>query len=399
MSKYKTFIQLMDERGKLILNDNRNIVPIYFPVLDYNALCQYFQPLEMPNPISQYSLWQTQSEVDITPTDIAEVALPLTPPILKKCHIDISVNAIGDLLDIIAKHPYCPNTEYNIDLDKLHRIKDDLTKLNNMIGMEQLKQTIVNQLLYFMQDLHIGNKVSDFKHTVISGPPGTGKTEVARIIGEMYSKIGILKKNIFKKVSRSDLIAGYLGQTAIKTKQVINDCLGGVLFIDEAYSLASAESNDSFSKECIDILCEALSEHKSDLMVIIAGYETELNNMFFKANPGLTSRFIWRFHMPSYTSSELVKILHKKVLEQEWTTDADVVLTDRWFIDKKKSFSSYGRDVEAMLTFIKIVHGRRIFGNVDAKKKCINMEDVDRGYKQYMENKKQEDTPSFGLYV
>jgi SpoVK/Ycf46/Vps4 family AAA+-type ATPase len=268
-----------------------------------------------------------------------------------------------------------------------------------MIGMDALKQSIVNQLLYFIQNLHVGKNVSDFKHTVICGPPGTGKTEVARIIGQMYAKVGILKKNTFKKVTRNDLIAGYLGQTAIKTKQVINDCLGGVLFIDEAYSLASSDKSDSFSKECIDILCEALSEHKDDLMVIIAGYEKELNDTFFPANPGLSSRFIWRFTMQPYTMQELVKIMHKMVADQEWTLDEDVALTEKWFNDKKKSFSSYGRDIEAMITYIKIAHGRRIYGNLTATKKCINMNDLNSGYKQFVANKKLEETVSFGLYV
>jgi hypothetical protein len=100
----------------------------------------------------------------------------------------------------------------------------------------------------------------------------------------MYSKVGILKKDIFKKVTRTDLIAGYLGQTALKTSKVIADSIGGCLFIDEAYSLAD---NDIYSKECIDTLCEALSDHKDDLMVIIAGYENELDATFFKANSGL----------------------------------------------------------------------------------------------------------------
>ena len=396
-------IQLLDKHSEATLNKNDpTTMPDYFTELYSNELCQYFQPLELSQS-SKYVLWQTQSEVHLTSTIIQEPSLAaitaITPPIITKCYIDVSINAISDLLYIIDNHPYCPEVEYNIELDKLHMIKDDLTCLNNMIGMKQIKQTIVNQLLYFMQDLHIGKTVSDFKHTVISGPPGTGKTEVARIIGKMYSKIGILKNSTFKKVSRSDLIAGYLGQTAIKTKQVITECLGGVLFIDEAYSLASSDQNDSFSKECIDVLCEALSEHKEDLMVIIAGYENELNNIFFKANPGLTSRFIWRFSMQPYTPTELIQMLHKMILEQEWTLDVDVILTDKWFVDKKKSFSSYGRDVEAMLTFIKIAHGRRIYGNIDAIKKSINMDDINNGYKQFLTNKKQEDVPSFGLYV
>ena len=210
----------------------------------------------------------------------------------------------------------------------------------------------------------------------------------------------MLKKNIFKKVTRNDLIAGFLGQTAIKTKQVITDCLGGVLFIDEAYSLASNDQNDSYSKECLDILCEALSEHKDDLMVIIAGYENELNTTFFRANPGLSSRFIWRFSMQPYTIKELIKIFNKMVLDQEWTLDKDFVLTEKWFNEKKDNFSSYGRDIEALITYIKIAHGRRIYGNVNAVKKSINMDDLNSGYKQFAANKQQQDKQEiFGLYV
>jgi len=95
-------------------------------------------------------------------------------------------------------------------------------------------------------------------HAVIYGPPGTGKTEVAKIMGKIFSNLGILKNNVFKKVTRDDLVAGYLGQTAMKTKDVIKSCIGGVLFIDEAYALGNSEKRDSFAKESIDTICEAL---------------------------------------------------------------------------------------------------------------------------------------------
>ena len=124
-----------------------------------------------------------------------------------------------------------------------------------MVGLDDFKGQILNQLLYFIQNLHVGIE-SDYMHSVLYGAPGTGKTEIATILGKMYSKIGILKKNIFKKVNRSDLVAGYLGQTAIKTTKVIDECLGGCLFIDEAYSLANNYEGDSFTRECIDTLCE-----------------------------------------------------------------------------------------------------------------------------------------------
>jgi SpoVK/Ycf46/Vps4 family AAA+-type ATPase len=268
-------------------------------------------------------------------------------------------------------------------------------EMNAMIGMEKMKQSIVDQLLYFIQNLHQGNKVSEFKHTVIFGPPGTGKTELAKIIGQMYSKLGILKKNIFKKVTRNDLIAGYLGQTAIKTKKVIDECIGGVLFIDEAYSLANSEENDSFSKECIDILCEALSDHKDSLMVIIAGYEDELNNTFFKSNRGLESRFIWRFKMDDYSPLEMMKIFTKKVTDNEWSFENIDLLKERWFQDKKDSFVNYGRDMEMLFTYTKISHSRRIYGKPEDMRKKITLDDMNKGYEVFVKNKKQKKDNTF----
>jgi len=154
--------------------------------------------------------------------------------------IETEINNIDDILKLINTHKLEPQFKYNINMKALHDIKEPLEELNNMIGMNELKINIVDQILYFVQELHKNkNSCGDFMHTVIYGPPGTGKTEIAKIMGKIYSKIGLLNKGTFKKVTRSDLIAGYLGQTALKTKDVINEALGGVLFIDEAYSLGN----------------------------------------------------------------------------------------------------------------------------------------------------------------
>ena len=114
-------------------------------------------------------------------------------------NIDVNIDSISDLIDIINKYTIDIHTEYNIDLKSLHKIKTELVQLNNMIGLQDFKKQILNQLLYFIQELHVGIE-SDFMHTVIYGPPGTGKTEVAKIMGNIFSKLGILKNNVFKKV-------------------------------------------------------------------------------------------------------------------------------------------------------------------------------------------------------
>ena len=307
----------------------------------------------------------------------------------KEQHIDVCVNSINDLIHILNSYDYQSDTKYNIDLESLHKIKTELVLLNTMVGLSTIKQSILDQLLYFVQDLHNNKTGGDYKHTVIYGPPGTGKTEIAKIIGRMYSKLGILKNNIFKKVTRNDLIAGYLGQTAIKTKALIKECLGGVLFIDEAYSLASPEQNDSFSKECLDILCESLSDHKDELMVIIAGYEHEMDNTFFKANRGLKSRFIWRFTIDSYTPTELMKIFTQKVLEQGWCFIDNTVLNENIFYKHKTDLTSYGRDIDLLFTYIKICHGRRIYGkDADSRKKITTM-DLEAGFNMLVRHKEK----------
>jgi AAA+ superfamily predicted ATPase len=309
-------------------------------------------PTESSIEPNKFELWKKKHEQVVLPksTDTINLKEQSREPEKKYVEIDVSLNNLGDVLQVIKNNPIDDKIIYNIDMRSLHNISAELEQLNKMVGMKSLKSSILDQLIYFMQDLHLSNGSSDFKHTVLYGPPGTGKTEIAKIIGTMYSKLGILQKNIFKKVTRNDLVAGYLGQTAIKTKNVIQECLGGVLFIDEAYSLANSYEDDSYSKECIDTLCEALSDHKNNLMVIIAGYENELNNSFFKANPGLESRFMWRFKTDSYNPQELKSIFEKKVDEAGWTI-AESDITDTWFEKRKDHFPSFGRDMEMLFSY------------------------------------------------
>ena len=292
-----------------------------------------------------------------------------------------------------------------MDVRLLSNIRKELVDLNGMIGMETLKLSVFNQLIYFIQGLHLRKDPNtsihthgDFKHTVIYGPPGTGKTEVAKIIGRMYANLGVLQKGVFKKVTRNDLVAGYLGQTAIKTKNVINDCLGGVLFIDEAYSLSNSSDLDSFSKECLDTLCEALSDHKEDLMVIIAGYEEELEEHFFKANRGLDSRFVWRFKIGSYNSNELSEIFKKKVIESGWSVETEKTIDAKWFEQFKSSFRNYGRDMEMLFFYTKISHSRRIFGKSATIQRVLSKEDVENGYALFLKNTKPIDNTTRKIF-
>lgn len=310
----------------------------------------------------------------------------------EKIIINREINGLEDLLFIIQNFPYDDSKSYNIDLLKLHSIKEPLFKLNSLIGLKELKINISDQIIYYLQNLHIPkkeNKINeDYLHTVLYGPPGTGKTEIAMILGDIFCKMDILKNNKFRKVTRSDLIAGYLGQTALKTKDVIKDCLGGVLFIDEAYSLGNAEKRDSFAKECLDTLCEALSNHKHELMVIIAGYEEELNECFFSFNPGLKSRFTWNYKINEYTPEELKDIFIKKINDNGWCLKENI--DSKFFDNNKLLFKSYGRDIENLFSKIKIAHSRRVFCLDDEDKTKIIYKDIEKGLEIFKNNNDDE---------
>lgn len=309
--------------------------------------------------------------------------------IKEKTKVDIkrTIENVSDLLKLIEDFPLKDTIEYNIDMKSINNIKEPLENLNNMIGMEKLKNNIVNQIIYFIQKLHLteNTKNGDFMHTVIYGPPGTGKTEIAKIIGKIFCGLGVLKKNKFKKATRADLIAGYLGQTALKTKELVEECLGGVLFIDEAYALGNTEKRDSFAKECIDTLCEALSDNKENLMVIIAGYEEELDKCFFSYNQGLNSRFPWRFKTDDYKALELKLIFEKKVVDIKWSFVENIKVC--WFEKNMEYFKFYGRDMETLLSKIKIAHSKRVFCKDIKYKTKLNMEDIQKGFDMFIDNK------------
>lgn len=307
-------------------------------------------------------------------------------PIRETVHIQTIINNIDDLLSLTDQYPDDPAIQYNINIHGLHQIREPLVQLNNMIGMKTLKNNIIDQILYFVQNLHKNaNASGEFLHTVIYGPPGTGKTEIAKLMGQIYSKIGVLSKGTFKKVTRSELVAGYLGQTALKTREAIQDALGGVLFIDEAYALGNPEKKDSFAKECIDTLCEALSDHKDNLMVIIAGYEKELKDSFFAFNQGLDSRFTWRFKTDDYSPEDLYHIYVKMVRDIGWEIHTNDI-TPEWFRMNKDYFQYFGRDMETLLSKTKIAHSRRVFGLSEQDKKKISRADLDKGLESFLTN-------------
>lgn len=307
-------------------------------------------------------------------------------------------NKITNLDDLIKlAKTYDRTKRYTFDMKCLNRMVEPLEGLNKMIGMKLVKKNIVDHILFFLQKLDGG--LNDMLHTVIQGPPGTGKTELGKILSKIYLAMGILKNDIFRVVKRADLIGKYLGHTAQKTQKVIDSCRGGVMFIDEAYSLGNSEGRDIYSKECLDTLNQNLTENKNNFLCIIAGYKDDLNNCFFNYNKGLSRRFSIKYTIEGYDPKELYQIFCKIVKENNWNIDTSV--TDKFFEGKKENFPYFGGDMETLFFNCKIVHGRRIFGREANLKKNITLEDVKSGFELFIKNRpeKTESTVWKDLYL
>lgn len=296
--------------------------------------------------------------------------------------IDREITCLMDLIELGKL--YENNKKYNIDLAILNKLVEPLTELNNMIGMESVKQDMVDHILFRIQNLDPAN--TDMMHTVIQGPPGVGKTEVAKIIGKIYLAMGILKNNKFIKATRSQLIAGYLGQTAKATQKIIDSAIGGILFIDEVYSLGNAEKRDSFSKECIDTINENLTEKKTDFICIVAGYKEEIDSCFFAFNPGLERRFPVRFTINPYKPNDLFLIFKKKVYDFGWELDSTI--EPDFFYKHYKQFKYFGGDMENLFSRCKRAHSRRVFASKNAEKKVLTLSDLSKGYESFRAHRK-----------
>lgn len=223
------------------------------------------------------------------------------------------VNKIVDAIKVVDQNADNEVENAKVSNPNEKSLEELLEELDGLVGLDRVKAD-VRSLMNFIKVANMrkrkGLKVPTISyHLVFTGNPGTGKTTIARLVAQIYYKMGLLTKGQLVETDRSALVAGYLGQTAIKTQKVIQEALGGVLFIDEAYALAG-EGEDSYGKEAIEILLKGMEDHRDDLVVIVAGYD-ELMHRFIDSNPGLRSRFNKFFHFPDYTGDELVKIFDR----------------------------------------------------------------------------------------
>lgn len=274
------------------------------------------------------------------------------------------ITSIGDLIknidffkDYISKNPKFENR----DIDRLLKVEEPLRDIEQMVGMSSIKSAFANTVMSLIKS----SESKPLLNTVFYGPPGVGKTTIAKKYGNLLLKLGFLQNDKFVVADKSKLVAGYVGQTAPKTKRVLESALGGVLFIDEAYQLGNNSnagmSGRGFDGECIDTINQFILEHPGEIVIILAGYRDRIEQGFFQLNDGLSRRFPWRFDIGGYTPDDLTKIFNLKVGDLGYTLSENALPRD-FFRYYFKLFPNFGGDIELFAQKCIMYSSSRRFG-------------------------------------
>ena len=326
------------------------------------------------------------ANTDIIPDERNEMLLCLKDGLTLKSLIDFCDHEKNKTKKIIKKRQNVNDTITN-----LLQVLDQLHELNEIVGLDDIKNTVSEHVLYMAQNL---TSETDMNHIQICGPPGIGKTTLAVLLGRIYANLGYLEYGNVITVTRADLIGEHLGSTSIKTEEMLQACRGNVMFIDEVYSFGCADKRDSFSKECLDCINMYLSTYREDMLCIIAGYEEDIKDCVFSVNKGLERRFPWKYVLQQYTSEQLKDIFILQIKQNDWNVDENDEKTKSMIIsifnDTNKHYFEYsGGDTEILFMRCKIAHSSRLFANETCERKTLNSHDLRRGFDMFVQFKKK----------
>lgn len=308
--------------------------------------------------------------------NLASDEMPVIETTLLNMIVDCKLNNITIVDDtLLNKHYLSIDDDVDKDVTNTAGTKTALQQLDELIGLNDIKKQIHQIVNYVKVNKHRGKM--PMLHMCFEGPSGSGKNEIARLVGRIFKEENILQQGQFVEVSRADLIAAYIGQTASKTQDVINKAKGGVLFIDEAYSLDPKESGKDYGSECISTLIKAMEDNRNNLCVILAGYTEDMQQLL-KANRGFLSRIQFELQFPDYTSDELYQIFKKMAKADGYKLSNNIkpVLLDHFEKARQKEDFGNGRYARNILDKVTMEQAQRVATDTTADKDLIKLSDI-----------------------
>ena len=313
--------------------------------------------------------------------------------------VPFPINTFQDLYEL-ASMCYLEGNMYR-DCQKLPDIWSTLKEINDLIGLTNVKNALCNMILFELQNQANSRKEKYWRHMVITGPPGTGKTTIAKIIARLLNKLGQSDSDDIIVGNSRNMISDWQGQTKTMVDSLVSRALksSGILFIDEAPNLNDGRNQavpDSYGKSCLDTLMELMDEHKEKLIVILSGYAEEMESNVLAINKGIRRRIQWWFHIDSYSAGELYSIFKKNVLDTGYQLPPNMSLNESWFEKRKEFFPYFGGSVRNYVEKVCTLHSKKTFGKINQS--TLDIGTINEGYelyKLYNMDSNQKNSPAF----